>query len=355
VPNDDRVYHAYKGMLGESFGIQTRNRIHWIIDQAMEGTRWLDVGCSQGITSLLLAERGKKVIGIDIQQENIEFAKSLLDGEHAGARENVEFICADFNTWQSKDRFDGIIMTEILEHLADPSAFLVKAEGLLEPEGKMIITVPFGVNNHPDHISTYYMNGLYSLVSRFFKVNDMLLAGRWMGLVAFPKGSVRPVFVLGNDAMVRQEENFLMIDKELTSRVECLYKNNEQANAKYRDALKKNAKLKEQIEKLRNLSNDLEKSRQILEQQYLKVQKLNAEYAEELSKYVEDYDETIGLLQNLKRFVLRLETQNDYLRRENESYQRKFAKIFDTWFGRLALKSYRWLIGMKGKLKPILK
>jgi DNA repair ATPase RecN len=159
--------------------------------------------------------------------------------------------------------------------------------------------------------------------------------------------------------MVKQEENFLIIDKELTGRVECLYKNNEQANAKYREAMKNNAMLKEQIENLRSLNNELVKSRQTLEQQCAKVQRLNAEYAEELSKYVEDYDETIGLLQNLKRFVLRLETQNDYLRRENESYQRKFAKIFDTWFGRLALKCYRWLIAlkgkMKGKLKPILK
>ena len=81
----------------------------------------------------------------------------------------------------------------------------------------------------------------------------------------------------------------------------------------------------------------------VLEQERERFAQLNREYAEALSGQVQSLTGEIDLLQDLKKSIQRLEIQNDYLKRENAEYRRKFSKITDTWYGKLALKAYRLL------------
>ncbi|WP_062320411.1 hypothetical protein [Halolactibacillus sp. JCM 19043] len=56
----DSIYDAYYYKFGKTFGNEVRERIHWIAKEA-KGKSMLDIGCSQGILSILLAREGKKV------------------------------------------------------------------------------------------------------------------------------------------------------------------------------------------------------------------------------------------------------------------------------------------------------
>ena len=51
-PRADRINEAYHDAMGAAFGQKTRERINWMCSQA-RGTTVLDVGCSQGIASIL--------------------------------------------------------------------------------------------------------------------------------------------------------------------------------------------------------------------------------------------------------------------------------------------------------------
>lgn len=89
--NTDRVSEAYYNELGKEFGDKVRERIHWVLASS-KGETVLDVGCSQGLVSILLAREGKQVVGIDILEEAIDYAKEQLEKEEMPTQKHLQLI-----------------------------------------------------------------------------------------------------------------------------------------------------------------------------------------------------------------------------------------------------------------------
>lgn len=100
----------------------------------------LDVGCGTGImVTLPLASIGYRITGIDIDQDSIDTARGV------NPYPNALFQHADAAALlPSGERFDVVIASEVLEHQADPPAFLRTLRALLQPEGILIVTTPNG-------------------------------------------------------------------------------------------------------------------------------------------------------------------------------------------------------------------
>jgi 2-polyprenyl-3-methyl-5-hydroxy-6-metoxy-1,4-benzoquinol methylase len=124
MANSDRISEVYKGEIwAESTQRVARDRIHWLVGQATGEV--LDIGCSQGITSILCARRGMNVLGVDIQADRIEYAKKERDAEPEDVRARLDFQLADASALDLPDgSFDTVIMGEIIEHIPDASPFL---------------------------------------------------------------------------------------------------------------------------------------------------------------------------------------------------------------------------------------
>ena len=175
----DRIHEAYKGELGEGFQEKTKKRIDWIVSTVKKGTI-LDVGCSQGTVPVLLAKSGSKVTGIDIDQTVIDDAKKIVDSENK-AKSNIDFICDDFLNYQPTDTYDTILLTEVLEHLYNPEEFIAHAFSLTKTGGRVVVTVPFGINDHPDHRQNFYLMELYELISQYYDITDVQIVETWIG------------------------------------------------------------------------------------------------------------------------------------------------------------------------------
>ena len=67
------------------------------------GKNILDIGCSQGITSITLGKIGKTVLGIDISEKAITDAKRQLNKENKSVKQKVKFLCTDFFTYSSSE------------------------------------------------------------------------------------------------------------------------------------------------------------------------------------------------------------------------------------------------------------
>lgn len=105
-------------------------------------TRILEIGCGRGYLTYALAQRGYDVVGLDVSQTAIDAATKAF-GDH--------FVCADVRDYARTHagRFDVVIMTEVIEHLPDPRAFLETALALTRPDGEVLLTTPNRSAYHP--------------------------------------------------------------------------------------------------------------------------------------------------------------------------------------------------------------
>lgn len=113
---------------------------HWQCDEhvrrPLEGRSALDVGCGAGLLSEPLARLGATVTGIDAAPEVIAVAR-----DHAVAQGlAIDYRAAD--VLDLEGQFDLITCMEVIEHVADPAAFVAALSKRLAPDGLLILSTP---------------------------------------------------------------------------------------------------------------------------------------------------------------------------------------------------------------------
>ncbi|AGT10028.1 3-demethylubiquinone-9 3-methyltransferase [Paracoccus aminophilus JCM 7686] len=102
-----------------------------------EGLRVLDIGCGGGLISEPLARLGASVTGADAAPGNIAVAS--LHAEEQGL--DIEYLNVTAESLLAEGRqFDVVVALEIVEHVADPAAFIQTCHDLLRPGGMAVIS-----------------------------------------------------------------------------------------------------------------------------------------------------------------------------------------------------------------------
>jgi len=101
-----------------------------------QGLRFLDIGCGGGLLTEPMARLGAEIIGVDPSEKNIATASV-----HAEEQD----LAIDYRATTAEDlaergeSFDVILNMEVIEHVADPSAFVQTCARLLKPSGLIFI------------------------------------------------------------------------------------------------------------------------------------------------------------------------------------------------------------------------
>eukprot|EP01037_Dinobryon_pediforme_P009310 gene9310-9391_t len=112
-------------------------RVAWACRHLRPGSQLLDVGCGAGIASEAFARLGYTVTGIDAAGEVIAAARS--HAEHHGVRVDYRQATAEA-LLAAGARFEAVTALEVIEHVADPQAFLHTLSGLLKPGGVLVLS-----------------------------------------------------------------------------------------------------------------------------------------------------------------------------------------------------------------------
>ena len=96
----------------------------------------LDIGCGEGFFAAELAQSGNRITGIDdrVAPANAVFERYFSADLDAG----IAPVIGQLNG----QRFDRILLLDVLEHLKSPEQILQQAHGALKPEGSLIVSLP---------------------------------------------------------------------------------------------------------------------------------------------------------------------------------------------------------------------
>ncbi len=117
------------GQIGAEFCLNTD------APAAFRGLRLLDIGCGGGLLSEPMARLGAAVIGADASDASIGAAR--VHARQSGL--DIDYRCTTVEELsESGDDFDAIINMEVIEHVAEPAAYISACAALLRPGGVMI-------------------------------------------------------------------------------------------------------------------------------------------------------------------------------------------------------------------------
>lgn len=112
-------------------------RVQFCLEHIEEGMSVLELGCADGgvLKHLAKAAGNGYVCGVDISPTFVQKAAKYVP--------KADVVVADACTYQTRRRFDVVVVTEVMEHVPEPRQLLANAYGLLRKgTGKMLITVP---------------------------------------------------------------------------------------------------------------------------------------------------------------------------------------------------------------------
>jgi len=97
----------------------------------------IEVGCSEGLGTMILAQAAAKVVGIDSDQAAITWARRY-------ATEQMSFECRDFRTEAVDGLFDAAVSIDVLEHVSSQfeREFVANLCRHLNPSGFCIVGTP---------------------------------------------------------------------------------------------------------------------------------------------------------------------------------------------------------------------
>ncbi|CAM5506350.1 Ubiquinone biosynthesis O-methyltransferase OS=Sphingobium scionense OX=1404341 GN=ubiG PE=3 SV=1 [Sphingobium scionense] len=114
---------------------------HWDSDdhgfRPLSGKRALDVGCGAGLLAEPLARLGASVTGLDAAPENIAVAVAHAQGQGL----SIDYRATPVEQ-VGDSGYDLVTSMEVIEHVADPAAFVRALAARLAPDGLMILSTP---------------------------------------------------------------------------------------------------------------------------------------------------------------------------------------------------------------------
>ena len=108
----------------EPDGLHPKHRLmryhDWFSSKIESDWDVLDIGCGNGALAFDIKSSCRSVFSMDIEQKNIEIAKKLY------LQDGISYVWADALTYEFKNKFNAIILSNVLEHIDYRVVFLKK-------------------------------------------------------------------------------------------------------------------------------------------------------------------------------------------------------------------------------------
>lgn len=162
-----------RSLLQNTADIALRRRAKWIIEKLdpKKGEKILDLGCGDGFYLHLLSN-----LDLEIELVGSDYDKNALNSAQKNLNTNkIKLVQADLMKKLPfpNDYFDGIIMSEVLEHLQDDVKGMKEVRRILKKGGRVVLSVP-----NIDY--PFFWDPINWIIQRIFKTH--IKSGFWAGI-----------------------------------------------------------------------------------------------------------------------------------------------------------------------------
>lgn len=169
-----------------------------LINQVKPNSKVLDVGCAGGyLGENLVSEKKCEVWGIEPDTKNYD--EALKKGYKIIFNKKFEEAAIDIKN----EKFDFILIGDVLEHLEQPEKVMELLPGLLNDDGRLIVSLPnvahysvrFGLLfGHWDMVETGILDRTHLHFFTLKSAEDMLRNGKWDIELMRPRGDLERWF-----------------------------------------------------------------------------------------------------------------------------------------------------------------
>ena len=111
-------------------GVHPKHKImdyhSYFLYKIKNNSKVLDIGCGIGALAYDIANKAGYVVGIDINEELIRIAKTKFP------KKNIEYITGDATNYNFKEKYDYLVLSNVLEHIKNRHEFLEKIRNLAD-------------------------------------------------------------------------------------------------------------------------------------------------------------------------------------------------------------------------------
>ncbi|MGB5217942.1 MAG: class I SAM-dependent methyltransferase [Smithella sp.] len=111
---------------------------HGLLRQVGTGLKILDIGCGYGQNGAAMIKKSNDVFGVDLSPLAIEKAKKRLTCAVVADFSRPETIPEEI----SREKFDMVVFSDILEHVYDPLLLIRNARPLMKENAILLVSVP---------------------------------------------------------------------------------------------------------------------------------------------------------------------------------------------------------------------
>jgi len=170
MPDSNTMERIVPDEINDSFSLASLQlhleRYHFAGKNIKPG-RVLDIACGVGYGSYLLATEYSnpisEIVAVDISGESISYARERYSNP------KIKFIKHDALSFSDDMKFDSIVTLETIEHLQNPSSFILSLYNLLDVGGVLIASAPVtpSTDINPCHLNDFTGNSFKSLFERY--------------------------------------------------------------------------------------------------------------------------------------------------------------------------------------------
>jgi ubiquinone/menaquinone biosynthesis C-methylase UbiE len=138
----------------------------------LSGKKVLDMGCGDGVLTYLLWQTGSESYGVDLSEEAVLFSKH----KHQALKSSASFFVESCtHTHFETAYFDAVVVSDVIEHLSEPTLLLLEIQRVLKPQGWAVISTPVRFTEKPldrMHTIEWFPDDFKALVKNVFPKAD---------------------------------------------------------------------------------------------------------------------------------------------------------------------------------------